>query len=52
MRNSYSILFGEPEGERTFGRPRRRWEDDIRTDILEIGWKGVDWIQLVQGRDQ
>jgi hypothetical protein len=41
-----------PEGKRPFGRHRRRWEDNIRVDHREIGWDGVDWMHLVQDRDQ
>jgi hypothetical protein len=43
-RSTYRILVGKPEGKRTLGRPRRRWEDNIRTDLREIGWGGMDWI--------
>jgi hypothetical protein len=43
---------GKPEGKRPLGRPRRRWEDNIIMDIREIGWGGMDWIDLVQDRDQ
>jgi hypothetical protein len=39
-------LVGKPEGKRSLGRPRRRGEDNIRMDLGEIGWKGVDWIHL------
>jgi hypothetical protein len=39
MRNAYKILFGKSEGKRRFGRPRLRWEDNIRMDLREIGWK-------------
>jgi hypothetical protein len=42
---------GKPEGKRPLGRPRRRWED-IRIDLREIGWGGMDWIDLAQDRDQ
>jgi hypothetical protein len=51
-RNVYRVLMGKPEGQRPFGRPRRRWEDGIRMDLREIGWWSVDWIQLTQNRDQ
>jgi hypothetical protein len=44
-------LVGKPEGKRLLGRPRRRWED-IRMDLREVGWEGVDWILLAQHRDQ
>jgi hypothetical protein len=42
MRNAYRILVGKSEGKRPFGRPRNRWEDNIRTYLKEIGWEGVD----------
>jgi hypothetical protein len=51
-RNSYRILVGKPEGNRPLGRPRRRWKDNIKTDLREIGWGGMDWIHLAQDRDQ
>jgi hypothetical protein len=51
-RNAYRILVGKPEGRRPLGRPRRRWVDNITTDLREIGWDGVDWIDLAQDRDQ
>jgi hypothetical protein len=51
-RNAYRILVGKSEGKRPLGRPRRRWVDNIRMDLGEIGWDGVDWIDLVQDRDQ
>jgi hypothetical protein len=40
-RNAYRILVGKPEGERTLGRPRRKWEDNIRMDLRERGWGGA-----------
>jgi hypothetical protein len=46
------ILVGKPEGKRPLGRPRRRWVDNIKMDLREIGWDGVDWIDLAQDRDQ
>jgi hypothetical protein len=51
-RNAYRILVGKPEGKRPLGRPRRRWEDNIKMDLREIGWGGTDWIDLAQDRDQ
>jgi 7-keto-8-aminopelargonate synthetase-like enzyme len=51
-RNVYRVLMGKAEGKRPFGRSRRRWEDGIRTDLKEIGWRSVDWMQLAQDRDQ
>jgi hypothetical protein len=43
---------GKPEGKRPLGRPRRRWVNNIKMDLREIGWDGVDWIYLAQDRDQ
>jgi hypothetical protein len=51
-RNAYRILVGKPEIKRPLGRPRRRWVDNIKMYLREIGWDGVDWIELAQGRDQ
>jgi hypothetical protein len=51
-RNVYRILVGKPEGKTPLGRPRRRWEDNIRMDLREIGWSGMDWIDLTQDGDQ
>jgi hypothetical protein len=51
-RNAYRILVGKPEGKRPLGRPRRRWVDIIKTDLREIGWDGMDWIDLAQDRDR
>ena len=42
---------GKPEGKRPLGRPRRRWEDDIKMNLQEVGCGGMDWIELVQDRD-
>jgi hypothetical protein len=44
-------MVGKPEEKRPFGRPRRRWENNIRMDLREIGWEGVGWMHLVQNRD-
>jgi hypothetical protein len=44
--------WGKPEGKRPLGRPRRRWVDNIKMDLREIGWDGVDWSELVQDRDK
>jgi hypothetical protein len=46
------ILVGNPEGKRPLGRPRRRWVDNIKIDLRELGWTGGDWIDLAQDRDQ
>jgi hypothetical protein len=51
-RNACTILVGHPEGKRPLGRPRRRWVDNIKIDLREIGWGGMDWIDLAQDRDQ
>jgi hypothetical protein len=52
-RNAYRILVGMPEGKkRPLGRPRRRWVDNIKMDLRDIGWDGMDWINLAQGKDQ
>jgi hypothetical protein len=45
-------LVGKPEGKRSMGRPRRRWEDNIRMDLQEVRCRGMDWIGLAQGRDR
>jgi hypothetical protein len=51
-RNIYNILVGKPEGKRPLGRPRRRWEDNMKTDLGETGWEGADWMHLAHGRSQ
>jgi hypothetical protein len=51
-RNAYRILMGKPEGKTPLGRPRRRWMNNIKIDLREIGWDGMDWIDLAQDRDQ
>jgi hypothetical protein len=50
-RNAYRILVGKPVGKRSLGRPRCRWIDNIKIGLLEVGWDGVDWINLAQDRD-
>jgi hypothetical protein len=50
--NAYNILVRKREGEKPVCRPWRSWEDNIRMDLREIGWEGVDWIHLAQDRDQ
>jgi hypothetical protein len=52
MRNAHKILVGKPEGKRPLAKPKRTWEDNIRIDIKEIGWQGVDWMHMAQDRDQ
>jgi hypothetical protein len=49
-RNAHRILMGKPEGMRPLGRPRCRWEDNIKMDLREIRWGGMDWIDLDQDR--
>jgi hypothetical protein len=51
-RNAYGILVGKPEGKRPLRRPRSRWANDIRMNHREMGCGGMDWIDLVQNRDQ
>jgi hypothetical protein len=51
-RNAYRILVGKPQGKRPLGRPRRKSMDNVKTDLREIGWGGMDWIYLAQDRDQ
>jgi len=51
-RGVYRSLVGKPEGKRPLGSPRRRWEDNIKMDLQEIGCGGLEWIELVQDRDR
>jgi hypothetical protein len=51
-RGVYRDLVGKPEGKRTLGRPRHRWEDNIKMDLQEVGGGGVDWIDLAQDKDR
>jgi hypothetical protein len=51
-RSVYRVLVGSPEGKRPLGRPRHRWEDNIKMDLREIGIDGANWIQLAQDRVQ
>jgi hypothetical protein len=51
-RSVYRLLVGEPEGKGPLVRPRRRWVDNIRMDLGEVGWNGVDWIGLAQDRNR
>jgi hypothetical protein len=50
-RNAYRLLVGKPERKSPLGRLRRRWVDNIKIDLRQIGWDGVDWIDLAQDRD-
>jgi hypothetical protein len=52
MRGAYNILVGKPERRRPLGRPRRRWEGNIKMDLREIRFGDVDWIQCAQDRDR
>jgi hypothetical protein len=49
---AYRILVGKPEGKRPLGRPTRRWMDNIKMDLRDIRWDGMNWIDLAQDRDQ
>jgi len=48
----YRVLVGKPEGKRPLGKPRRRWEDNIKMDLQEVGCRGMDWIELDEDRDR
>jgi hypothetical protein len=50
--HAYRILVGKPEGKRPLGRPRMNWLDNIKVDLREIEWDGVDWIDMAQDKDQ
>ena len=51
-RGVYKVLVGKPEGKRPLGRPRRRWEDNIKLNLQEVGCGGMDWIELAWDRDR
>jgi hypothetical protein len=51
-RGLYRALVWKPEGKSTLGRPRRKWEDNIKTDLQEVGCGGMEWIELAQDRDR
>jgi hypothetical protein len=51
-RGVYRLLVGKPEGKRPLGRPRFRWEDNIKADLQEVGCGGMEWIGLAQDRDR
>jgi hypothetical protein len=51
-RSVYRVLVRKPEGKRPLGRPRRRWEDNIKVDLQEVGCGSMDWIELAQDRDR
>jgi hypothetical protein len=50
-RDVYMVLVGKPEGKRQLGRPRRRWENNIKMDLQEVGCGSMDWIELLQDTD-
>jgi hypothetical protein len=52
VRGAYRILVGRPEGTISFGRPRCRWEDNIKMDLQEVGWEAMDWIDMAKVRDR
>jgi hypothetical protein len=51
-RDAYRALVGKPEGRRPLGRPRRRWEANIKMDLREVECEGADWVDLAQDRDR
>ena len=51
-RDVYRVLVGKSEGTRPLGRPRRRWEDNIKADVQEVGCRDMEWIELAQNRDR
>jgi hypothetical protein len=51
-RGVYRVLVGKPEGKRPLGRPRPRWEDNVKIDLQEVGCGGMDWIEVAQDRDR
>jgi len=51
-RGVYGVLVGKPKGKKPLGRPRHRWEDNIKMDLQEVGCGGMDWIELAEDRDR
>ena len=51
-RRAYRVLVGKFEGKRQLGRPMRKWVDNIKIDLQEVGWRSMDWIDLAQDRDR
>ena len=45
------VLVGKPDGKKTLGRPRRRWDDNMKMDLQKVGWGGMDWTDLSEDRD-
>jgi hypothetical protein len=52
LRSAFRLSVGNPEGKKPLGRRRRRWVDNIKFDLREVGWGGMDWIDLARDRDQ
>jgi hypothetical protein len=52
MKNAHNVLIAKPEGKRPLGRSRRRWEDNVKMDLKEVGWEGGDWMRLTQDWEQ
>jgi hypothetical protein len=52
VRGVYGVLVGKPKEKRPLGRPRCRWEDNIKTDLQEVGFGSMEWIELAQDRDR
>lgn len=50
--NTYKILVGMPEGKKPVGNPKHRWRNNIKVDLKELGWWGIDWIKLTVDRDK
>jgi hypothetical protein len=44
---AYRVLVGRPEGKRPLGRPRHRWENNVKMDLKDVGWEGMDWIDII-----
>jgi hypothetical protein len=51
-RNAYRLVMGKPEGKRPLERPRRRWWDNIRMDLVKVGWDDVDWACSTNGKEE
>ena len=51
-RGAYRVLMGKPEGKKPLRRPRCRWKDNIKVDLQEVGWGGMDWFDMAQDRDR
>ena len=51
-RGTYRVLVGKPDGKKPLGRPRCRWDDNIKMDLQEVGCGGMDWIKVAQDRDR